>query len=230
MIKRYLLAFVLASGLVDIVQAAPVTYKFDATVTTAQQMSYFSTYTGLDYSSVAVGDNISGSIFFDLDLLPTSVDPTSTTTVSTRNPSDQWLILSLEDGIGNSWSATPNPGELFNVQRMSAESNDSNGGGTSRLFNGLNFSAGAAESFSLRFSQTFPNVSDLFDNLLSLTLVNQVGDATVCAHFSCALTEPIGSVQFNITEIYQSPVPIPAAIWLFGSGLLGLIGLARRKA
>jgi hypothetical protein len=24
-------------------------------------------------------------------------------------------------------------------------------------------------------------------------------------------------------------VPIPAAIWLFGSGLLGLIGIARRK-
>ena len=27
-----------------------------------------------------------------------------------------------------------------------------------------------------------------------------------------------------------SPVPIPAAVWLFGSGLLGLIGLVRRKA
>lgn len=26
-----------------------------------------------------------------------------------------------------------------------------------------------------------------------------------------------------------SPVPIPAAIWLFGSGLIGLVGLARRK-
>ena len=26
-----------------------------------------------------------------------------------------------------------------------------------------------------------------------------------------------------------SPVPIPAAVWLFGSGLLGLIGLARRR-
>ena len=25
------------------------------------------------------------------------------------------------------------------------------------------------------------------------------------------------------------PVPIPAAVWLFGSGLLGLIGIARRK-
>ena len=32
------------------------------------------------------------------------------------------------------------------------------------------------------------------------------------------------------TALYQvSSVPVPAAVWLFGSGLLGLIGLARRK-
>jgi hypothetical protein len=29
---------------------------------------------------------------------------------------------------------------------------------------------------------------------------------------------------------YGSIVPIPAALWLFGSGLLGLVGMARRKA
>jgi len=28
---------------------------------------------------------------------------------------------------------------------------------------------------------------------------------------------------------YSAPVPVPAAVWLFGSGLLGLIGVARRK-
>ena len=28
---------------------------------------------------------------------------------------------------------------------------------------------------------------------------------------------------------YETVVPIPAAVWLFGSGLIGLIGLARRK-
>lgn len=28
---------------------------------------------------------------------------------------------------------------------------------------------------------------------------------------------------------YVSVIPVPAAVWLFGSGLLGLIGLARRK-
>lgn len=28
---------------------------------------------------------------------------------------------------------------------------------------------------------------------------------------------------------YSTPVPVPAAAWLFGSGLLGMIGIARRK-
>ena len=30
-------------------------------------------------------------------------------------------------------------------------------------------------------------------------------------------------------QVIVNPVPIPAAVWLFGSGLLGLIGIARRK-
>jgi hypothetical protein len=37
--------------------------------------------------------------------------------------------------------------------------------------------------------------------------------------------------NFSITEIQisASAVPIPPALWLFGSGLLGLIGMARKK-
>ena len=34
----------------------------------------------------------------------------------------------------------------------------------------------------------------------------------------------LGSWTLDIT-----PVPVPAAVWLFGSGLLGLVGIARRK-
>jgi hypothetical protein len=37
---------------------------------------------------------------------------------------------------------------------------------------------------------------------------------------------------FELQSIYietQSTVPVPAAVWLFGSGLLGLIAMARRK-
>ncbi len=42
--------------------------------------------------------------------------------------------------------------------------------------------------------------------------------------------DPVG-MQFSIPfESYVTFIPIPAAVWLFGSGLIGLIGLARRKA
>ena len=53
-------------------------------------------------------------------------------------------------------------------------------------------------------------------NILSPGLYNYTHDSYV---FSAA-------VWYEAVE----PVPIPAAIWLFGSGLLGLIGVARRKA
>ncbi len=40
--------------------------------------------------------------------------------------------------------------------------------------------------------------------------------------------DSFGTVGFNFLSV--QPVPLPAAAWLFGSGLLGLIGVARRKA
>ncbi len=50
----------------------------------------------------------------------------------------------------------------------------------------------------------------------------------------------IGGTQGGLAETYlmdnmvysasASPVPVPAAVWLFGSGLLGLIGYGRSKA
>ena len=38
-----------------------------------------------------------------------------------------------------------------------------------------------------------------------------------------------GGSQY-VDDVSVSAVPIPLAVWLFGSGLLGLIGVARRKA
>jgi hypothetical protein len=35
--------------------------------------------------------------------------------------------------------------------------------------------------------------------------------------------------DFDTTSLTINPIPIPAAIWLFGSGLIGLVGIARRK-
>ena len=36
-------------------------------------------------------------------------------------------------------------------------------------------------------------------------------------------------VDYIGATVTTSPVPVPAAVWLFGSGLIGLVGIARRK-
>lgn len=49
--------------------------------------------------------------------------------------------------------------------------------------------------------------------------------------WSGPLLSTFGTQNINqvITDGHTNPVPIPAAFWLFGSGLVGLIGVARRK-
>jgi hypothetical protein len=49
-----------------------------------------------------------------------------------------------------------------------------------------------------------------------------VGTST--AYYEDWITSYVPTAMFG-----SSPVPIPSAVWLFGSGLLGLIGIARRK-
>ena len=39
-----------------------------------------------------------------------------------------------------------------------------------------------------------------------------------------------GNLGFVIDDVMVNTIPIPAAVWLFGSGLIGLLGLARRKS
>ncbi len=84
--------------------------------------------------------------------------------------------------------------------------------------------------------------------LFGVPIFENNGDTEVVAasanHFSVFLADlglprdyhlhPQGAGQSGST--YQvalwgstAPVPVPAAVWLFGSGLVGLVGLARRK-
>lgn len=43
------------------------------------------------------------------------------------------------------------------------------------------------------------------------------------------LVSPSGGAFFGMDEASYVASPVPSAVWLFGSGLIGLIGLARRK-
>ena len=55
----------------------------------------------------------------------------------------------------------------------------------------------------------------------------QVASASGIASVSIRGNPAGGS--FALDDLAYAPVPVPAAVWLFGSGLLGLIGIARHK-
>jgi hypothetical protein len=75
---------------------------------------------------------------------------------------------------------------------------------------------------------------DIFDVSLGTVSQSDTGAFDVTALFgdvaisSFTLTSP-GWDSFKIESVTFSPVPIPAAVWLFGSAL-GLLGWMRRKA
>ena len=55
-------------------------------------------------------------------------------------------------------------------------------------------------------------------------VINELGDGRLRIGMHVINFDGGGSESF-----VNNPVPVPAAIWLFGSGLLGLVGIARRK-
>ena len=53
---------------------------------------------------------------------------------------------------------------------------------------------------------------------------------TDCLPFGVKVMLPDDSATYaDFTVSGTSPIPVPAAAWLFGSGLVGLVGMARRK-
>jgi hypothetical protein len=75
---------------------------------------------------------------------------------------------------------------------------------------------GAGETLGIVFDLQVGNTyADVIDDLTT-------GALRIGVHVQAF--ESRGSESF-----VNNPVPVPAAVWLFGSGLLGLVGVARRK-
>jgi len=69
------------------------------------------------------------------------------------------------------------------------------------------------------------------DALPSNIDLNDFNSATgAFSSFSLANGPAGDPIFFSIDTLAVRAVPIPAAVWLFGSGLMGLLGISRRKA
>ena len=76
----------------------------------------------------------------------------------------------------------------------------------------------------------FPGTSILLSTGFDATLT-YTGGSLMGSYTGGVLTGNISAdlVNINATVAEVQVVPVPAAVWLFGSGLLGLAGIARRK-
>lgn len=77
-------------------------------------------------------------------------------------------------------------------------------------------------------------ITDIDSSLASLDGLFAIGGylSTIDSINQEVLFSGTGGPNFfkSVLTIETTVVPVPAAVWLFGSGLLGLVGLARRKA
>lgn len=108
-----------------------------------------------------------------------------------------------------------NAGEATDVSYFAVAAGNSNGNQYSgeRILEVFDTSGVSLGTVLQSFNSTF-SVTSLF------------GDVAI-SRFT--LTSP-GFDSFSIGSISYSAIPVPPAVWLFGSGLLGLVGVAQKKA
>jgi len=76
---------------------------------------------------------------------------------------------------------------------------------------------------------SFFNPAVVSGGAFSGSSTNAIGAGSPYSLTILAQITHIGTGQISSFDAHLVPVPVPAAVWLFGSGLLGLAGIARRK-
>ena len=148
--------------------------------------------------------------------------------------------------LDREWLFFTNTGVHFTETAVTV---DSDGGATKTLdFSGWRVSWNGIASINMGGGiQDCGTTDDALCGSVGGTFDNGTGIATItCSTSSCSNTsnytltysatvpqaDPsgFGGAPYGLTMTGTvSAIPVPAAVWLFGSGLLGLVGVARRK-
>ena len=200
-----LISLVLLGFSAPTANAATITYDYVATVTHVS---------GSAVSTVSAGDSMSGQISWDLSAVGVGTYPESyanaggfSYSVGGVSGSFQSLLVSIfEDTL-----VVPNTVDQFKISAGSAPGIRSFGLAD---HSGDVFSNGELP-FSLSLSD-FTSSSIVIYNYGANDLYN-LADGDDYNMFA------------SVTALSVSPVPVPAAFWLFGSALIGLVGFGKRR-
>jgi hypothetical protein len=209
------------------------TAEFTLTLTDVTDATGGQVTSGWDVS--ASGD---GSVF-----LTEVGDATATGSISVIDPAVSMSILdSITQSSTSSGSAGPGFGLAATDALTDLEILVDNFSGQALTFS-FDFSAMTDAMTSTVFPGIFSEASATVDMLDDLGFINIVsnsdatdgnpttGTGNVSGSAKFVLLDGESNLIDGFVDTFGSAeaVPVPAAVWLFGSGLLGLVGIARRK-
>ena len=195
------------------------------------------------YDAAGYVINVSSGSFFGMD---TGGDSKIANTEKTPMVGLSGIVMGKTQGKGviDSWSFFGSPGTDFTS--VAPTGNTGNGGPTTA--SGINLSGwtvfwpnpGGANIPMGTGAWTPPAANCTNLGCTGITFNNGIAaiswDGTYGHTYSLwyTATVPVGSpccdnVKYLLHLVGTVSVPVPAAAWLFGSGLLGLVGIARRK-
>ena len=147
--------------------------------------------------------------------------------------SGAWAVASTSPFFGNIWTA--HGGTTFGPGTYTFDTTGNGTGTAATTYTGVVVGAGQVGGhiffdYNGTFDIDVVQVWDITNGGLTYTSTpvtdsngtNAVGGLAMLSDSSF----PGFNANFNFTA---AAVPVPAAVWLFGSGLLGLVGVARRK-
>jgi hypothetical protein len=182
----------------------------------------------LDNDGAFYERTMNGLTFEDFWSNEISIDP-----VSVKN-GDTWVVnVSFANGKSLQFSDGPYGDERLNIfpsadggwnlhwsvqvhQTATLEFHGVNGDLNSASFSDSNYGGGTYGAVV---------IADMTSTMFSFTGFTMTSQ--IISGLSSSRT--LSSLSINTNPTPTSIVPIPSALWLFGSGLIGLVGLARRK-
>jgi len=193
--------------------AAVITYDFVAQITSTSISG------GVPTTTIPIGEVFTGSISADPDSGVLSGDSGLYSYVGSQ------LISSSTLGSFEETAASSNPILVRNDRVQGSSTIDQLS--ARPLFSGLPFSDFGitlqSNDASALDDRSLPTILSLADwDGANFIIAFDAGSPFCTLSSSCFA----GGV---LTQVSATIVPLPAAVWLFGSGLLGLIGMARRK-
>lgn len=144
-------------------------------------------------------------------------ETTSSGTPITAYSGVSGAISNIQSEIASWQAAAPTSGDLQDTTGTTTTSVQNGTLKSGQIITGQNFSGSLGSAL---------NFYDITTTSGHKSVISPYANATGDGYWFLSTS---GDLTYNVPYTNSSPVPLPPAVWLLGSGLLGMAGIARRR-